>query len=374
MIKTDCAHFPLDRPCVFHKKSGVHCRGCGHFKSVRGDNRARQKILIIKLGAMGDVLRTTFLADGLKKKSPKSEITWLVFKESADILKGNPLIKRIWFPDKNILSKLAAEFFDVSINLDLAPESLQLQSLAQASKKYGFWLDGTRKIACSNSYAEKWLEMSAFDDKKKANRKTYQYWMSRIAGLPKSDYPICTPLSRTSRKKARAFARRHALKGKKVIGINPGAGRRWKHKKWTDKGYVKLIDHLHSKGYKVLLFGGPEEAGLVKKLISTARGKAVSAGTHNSIPDFFALLNLCDLVVTGDTLALHAALGLGKKVLAFFGPTSAPEIEMYGLGKKIVSPAKCVCCYLPRCGVKPDCMKRISPQTVIKAAEKLLKK
>ena len=195
--------------------------------------------------------------------------------------------------------------------------------------------------------------MSAFDDIKKKNRGTYQWWMSKITGLDRGDYEIYTPLDKKSVRKAMEFARRNKLTGETVVGINPGAGGRWRFKKWTDAGYVKLINAVHGLGAKAVLYGGKEEKDLITKLVKASKGKAVSAGTDNSLLDFFALLDLSDIMVSGDTLALHAALGLKKKAVALFGPTSSAEIEMYGRGTKIVSPAKCACCYLPDCDVRP---------------------
>jgi heptosyltransferase-2 len=75
-------------------------------------------------------------------------------------------------------------------------------------------------------------------------------------------------------------------------------------------------------------------------------------------------VNLCDLIVTGDTLALHVAVALDKMVVALFGPTSAAEIDLYGRGVKLVSDAPCVGCYRTECDVLPTCMERISAQQV----------
>jgi heptosyltransferase-2 len=69
-------------------------------------------------------------------------------------------------------------------------------------------------------------------------------------------------------------------------------------------------------------------------------------------------------VVTGDTLALHVALGLEKRVVALFGPTSAAEIDLYGLGSKVVAPLDCVCCYNPVCDRSPSCMDSIGAERV----------
>jgi len=157
-----------------------------------------------------------------------------------------------------------------------------------------------------------------------------------------------------------------------VVGVNPGAGKRWKFKKWTDSGYLKLIEALSSRGIKVLLLGGADEKELINMLAEKSKGRAVSAGTDNSLLDFFALVNLCDIVVSGDTLALHTALGLKKNAVAIFGPTSAAEIEMYGRGAKVVTPAGCACCYLTDCSVRPDCMTQVTFERVMNAVKKYL--
>ena len=68
ILKPDCRHFPGDRPCVYNKTEGVMCDVCSHY-SV-----AATRILIIKLDAVGDVLRTTSILHGLREKYPNSGI------------------------------------------------------------------------------------------------------------------------------------------------------------------------------------------------------------------------------------------------------------------------------------------------------------
>jgi heptosyltransferase-2 len=73
--------------------------------------------------------------------------------------------------------------------------------------------------------------------------------------------------------------------------------------------------------------------------------RLVDGGTSNSLRAFAALVRACDLVVTSDSLALHVALAQGVRLVAFFAPTSAAEIELYGLGEKVVSTAPDACSY-----------------------------
>jgi heptosyltransferase-2 len=77
-------------------------------------------------------------------------------------------------------------------------------------------------------------------------------------------------------------------------------------------------------------------------------------------------------VVTGDTTAMHLAIGLKKKVIALFGPTCAQEIELYDRGEKVVSSIHCAPCYRRKCEVSPNCMEAITAEEVMKKIKGLL--
>src|SRR5579863_6894607 len=134
IIHTDCRHYRTDRPCRPHKESGVLCPGCPHYDPVK------QKILIVKLDAIGDVLRTTCLLKPLKAKYPKAEITWLTRAASAGVLQHNPLIDRILTLESDAHVYLHTKRYDVVVNPDTSETSARLATLAKAKKKFGFVL------------------------------------------------------------------------------------------------------------------------------------------------------------------------------------------------------------------------------------------
>ncbi|MCL2144313.1 MAG: glycosyltransferase family 9 protein [Endomicrobia bacterium] len=370
-VHTDCIRFPLDRPCVYQKNDNARCAECDKYSKV--SQNAVFKILIIKLGAMGDVLRTTFLLEGLKELYPASEISWIVSKNNAQVLSGNKFINNIIINDDNTAGFLTSNYFNLVINPDLAPKSLALARLSFKENFSGYVLDNDRNIVFSNEPAQQWLLMSSYDELKKANQHTYQHWMSAITGLNKDNYEIIVPLQESSVKKADIFLKeKNIAAGKKIIGINPGAGKRWKMKKWRTDGFIALAKHLSSKGHIVLLLGGNDDIEEITAITNEKIKNVYSAGTDNSIPDFFALVNLCDIIVCGDTMALHAAAGLKKNIVALFGPTSLAEIDVYGRGIKLQSNKECICCYKQECDISKNCMDLISEEEVIKAVEKYL--
>ena len=85
---------------------------------------------------------------------------------------------------------------------------------------------------------------------------------------------------------------------------------------------------------------------------------------------FFSLLDICDVLVTSDTMALHAATGLKKKIVCLFGPTSHTEIEDYGRIEKVIPDLDCLVCYKPRCDFEITCMGSITSDMVY---EKVIK-
>lgn len=323
---------------------------------------------------MGDVLRTTPILEALKGKYRGSKITWVVDEESKELLENNPYIDGILSYGPEALSHLLVEEFDLVINLDSLPRSACLASLAKGKKKLGFGLDKKESVFPFNKEAEEWFRMGIDDDLKRKNKKTYQEIVFKIAGLRFKKEKLVVNLREREIDFANKFAKKHNLGGKKIIGLATGAGGRWELKKWTIEGYLRLIKKIDKeiKDAKILLFGEREEIGRNREIMERSKVPLINTGHENTLRGFLSLLNLCDLVVTGDTLAMHAAVALRKKVVVLFGPTSSAEVELYKRGKKIIPDMDCLSCYKETCDKHPNCMESISPDIVFQAVKKLL--
>jgi heptosyltransferase-2 len=368
MVKTDCRYFLGDRPCKYHKEEGVKCPSCKYYDPIK------KRILIIKLGAMGDVLRTTPILEALKREYKRSQITWVVDEGSKELLINNPYLDGILPYGPEALSHLQVKEFDLVINLDSLPRSACLASLARGRKKLGFGLNKGGSVFPFNEEAGEWFRMGIDDDLKKRNRKTYQEIIFEIVGLKfKKEEPVVS-LREKELDFANQFVEKHSLKGKKIIGLATGAGGRWELKKWTIEGYLSLIERIDKEieNSKILLFGEREEVERNREIMEQSNTPLINTGHRNTLREFLSLLNLCDLVATGDTLAMHAAVALKKKVVILFGPTSSSEIELYGRGEKIIPDMDCLCCYKGTCDKHPSCMESISPEVVFRAVKELL--
>ena len=116
-----------------------------------------KKILIIKFGALGDVIRTTPLLHAIKEKyGHDTLIYWLTLPESGELLQGNPLIDRILIYNSENILRIQQEQFDVLFSLEINTPSTLLANLVRAYEKYGYYFSNGA-IYCYNLGAEEYL-------------------------------------------------------------------------------------------------------------------------------------------------------------------------------------------------------------------------
>ena len=373
-VKLDCLHFRGDRPCAPHKREGVKCDDCAHYVPVR------TRVLMIKLDAMGDVLRTTCLLPGISARYDQPQITWITGKASVPLLQKNPFVQRVLPTGDEALALLAAEQFDVVLNLDASPRSATLATLARGAQKIGYVMNPRGHVEPTGPSAEHWFRMGLFDDLKKANRRSYQDLMCEIAGLDPASCRYVLELTESERAWARGWAAEAGLSAgaalggeRPLVGLNTGAGGRWQYKRWREEGYRELIHRLTAElSAQVILLGGEEEQEENRRLASSGFPRDIVVSGSHPVRRFTALVELCDAVVTGDTLAMHLSLAMRRPTVTFFGPTSPDEIELFGLGEKLVPEMDCLVCYKETCDFKPACMDLITTDQMYAAVRRAL--
>jgi heptosyltransferase-2 len=367
-IAPECRFFLGDRPCVWHKREGLLCR-CDHYDAIE------ERLLIVKLDAMGDVLRSTALLPPLAKAHPHAAITWITRKESIPLLQRNPYVTEILELGPEAVAQLNAREFDRVVNLDASKTSAALASAARAPRRDGFVLDPRGFVQPTNDAARAWLELGLFDDLKRAGDVTYQDRMAAILGLPARQHEYVFVLDSTEVQEGRRHLKSLGVDaGRPLVGLNTGAGGRWALKQWREDGYVELVSRLAAArpDLQFVLLGGPGEHERNARLRRRSSVRLLDPGCDNPVRHFAAMLGQCDVVVTGDTLAMHLSIALTRRTVVLFGPTSAPEIELYGLGEKVVPDMSCLGCYKPTCDYVPNCMDLISTEMVADAVVRQL--
>jgi ADP-heptose:LPS heptosyltransferase len=335
-----------------------------------------QKILIIKLGSAGDVLRTTSILSGLKEKYPDSEIVWLVNSDGQEILKGNPDIDKIISYSYDSVAALSGARFDIILSLDKAEEGIRSASLIEAKEKYGFGADENGGLRPLNKKSEYSYRLGIDDELKFfKNKKTYQELIYEMAEMDYRKNPYELIINTENIEFADNFFKvNHLGENRAVIGINTGSGKAFANKNLKKEKMVELIRSLDKKsGAKILLLGGPSEKDINNYIIENSGCEITDGGCGNSIKDFSALIGKCSVIITADTLAMHIAIALKRPVVALFGPTCSQEIDLYGCGSKVVTKAKCGPCYRNKCGKKVTCMDEIDLNEIIKAVSGIIK-
>ena len=362
--RNDCRHFRGEKPCAFKCEGG-----CQHFAPFG------TRILIIKLGATGDVLRTTPLLRSLKARYTQSHITWIVDPISAPLLQSNPFVDRVWSPGFATLAQLQTEEWDLMLCLDKVADATALGNLAHAREKRGFALSAHGTLSIHNPEAEYALRLGVSNQLKfHDNQQSYQHIAIEAVGLPYNRERYVLELEPEAVEWANRFRAGQGISpDDRVVGFNTGAGigfagKAWRIEKWAELARAACLE----LGAKVLLLGGPQERARNAELAARAPDAFVDAGCDNSLPQFAALVDGCDAVVTGDTTGMHIAIARATPVVAMFGSTCEQEIDLYERGEKIVTGVACAPCYLKKCPIGEVCQDDISVEDVFAALQRVL--
>ncbi len=354
-LKRDCRWFRGDVPCAPHKQSGSHCReadgtDCAHYDPQSGN------ILIIKLGAIGDVVRTTPLLRKFGEVYPTHRIWWLTL--TPEIVPSSVDVVLPFTPQS--LATLAAMQFSLVVNLDKDPEACALTATLRADRKKGFTLLEGKPAPLDGDAHQKYLT-GVFDDLSRENTQSYIQEIFTICGFvfEGEEYILDNFASRNYHWK---IPRR-----KPVVGLNTGCGGRWVSRLWAEKNWITLARRLKKAGYEPLLLGGEQEHSLNRRIASKSGARYLG---HFPLPQFINLIDQCNIVVTAVTMAMHLAIGLQKPLVLFNNTFNEHEFELYGRGVILKPEFDCSCYYSPVC--PNNCMQYLRVETVFAGIHTLL--
>ena len=353
IFKTDCLYYKGHIPCKPHKEFGYHCADCPSYKNIS------KRILIIKLGAIGDVIRTTPLVVKFKKMYPDCKITWLTW--TPEILPSSQ-IDEILKWDMNSVMYVQNSSWDIAINLDKEKEAGALLKTVEATHKYGFVLK-YNEIRPLNDHAVHKFLTGIFDDVSKANTKSYLQEIFEICNMQHVDEPY---LMDTHDDKNYTW---NLPKNKKIIGLNTGCGGRWTTRLWSIDKWVELISILKKQNpeAEILLLGGEAEDARNKEI--QQRSGATYLG-YFSLSQFINLVNQCELVVTQVTMGMHITLALGKKIILMNNIFNPHEFDLFGKGEIVMPDKECKCFYRGSCVDGTSCMEQLPAQKIADAVKR----
>jgi heptosyltransferase II len=259
------------------------------------------KILIIKTGAAGDVVRTTSLLNVLA-----GNIYWVTANESKPLLPDGIANLTMLTVEEAFQSFKKIKFTQV-ISLEEDNDCARLAREAITNDLTGIYWDDDKINYTDNSAS--WFDMSRVskfglakaNKLKEENQESYQYYIFKMLGKKFNGEPY------------RIFTDDSIKTKNRLTGIEKRTGNQWPDKQWW--GYDELIRKLETEDCSVKVFE-----------------------QRNNIRDYLRDIAECSHIVSGDTLAMHVALAYKKTCTAIFNCTSPQEIYDYRVLKKVISP------------------------------------
>jgi heptosyltransferase-2 len=302
-------------------------------------------ILVVKHGALGDVVRTTFLLPALRDVFKGNVcIDWLTADAAVDLIRFNPNVDRILTDSTNCRTE-----YDWIISLDDEHEAVMAASLPRARRRSGlFWIEN--RYQYTDDLA-RWFDMglrSRFgkeraDLLKVENQASHTQIFAQGLGLTAVEPTFFNSPKREER--IAKLLRAQLPPNARVVGINAGAGKRWPSKQIPEVTVTQLCERLCGEhGVDRILLLGDQES--LPKGDAIPRGLDVHTPDTSSSPlELAAVIRCLDYLITTDSLALHLGIAQRISTLSVYAPTSAAEIETFGTGAKLVSSKPDYCSY-----------------------------
>ena len=350
------------------------------------------RLLVVRLGAMGDILHALPAVTALRRAHPAWHVGWVVEPRWMPLLvapeigdqrsnisaargasmpivdqlhfaatrdwKRRPLSARTASEIRALAHELRAMNYDAVLDLQGAIRSAAIGRLAACPRRIGeatprewpaHWLFTQRVVTRGAHVIEKAVEL-----------------VSAVAGDALAAAEPLLPVDPEAETWCDSFlAAAPSLAARPIVLLAPGAG--WGAKRWPPERYAAVAQGLKQRGFSVLVNAGPGEESLAA--VITAGGAAVAVSA--TLPQLIALTRRIALCIGGDTGPLHLACALGRPVVGIYGPTDPSRNGPYGTRARVLRCPESRNDHSRRAAPDPGLL-TIAPEDVLRAADELL--
>jgi lipopolysaccharide heptosyltransferase I len=307
----------------------------------------RDRVLLIRLGAVGDVLRTLPALHLIRSSFPHVHLAWIVEDLSLDLLAGHPEIDEvIRFPRLELLAALGsrrpaaplaglcrslrAGRFDVALDFQGSLKSGLVALLSGARRRVGFSPRHCRELSflLTNDWARPRSRL--------LNRVEKNLTLAERIGATGDEVAMILPETPDEGARAESIVRTLAPRREPIVVLFPGTSRRQAHKRWPSGRYAALAARIRRLGGAVpVVTWGPGEEALARVVVDASEGGAVLSPLLG-LRLLAALLRRAALFVGADTGPMHLAWAVGCPVIALFGPTDPRLNAPLGTGNVVL--------------------------------------
>jgi len=337
---------------------------------------APRRILFVLLGSIGDVVRALPLLGRVRRAYPDAHIAWAVEPKSQPLLEGHPWLDQLIVYDRarapiafpSFLRAIRAGKFDLVLDLQRHLKSGIAALVSGARERIGFarentkelnHLFSTRRIAPQPRMKLKLLQYQAFGD---------------ALSIPPAPIEFGFQLPAAERERAEALL---ADTPRPRLGVILGSS--WPSRIYFPEATAAVIREFQGRGgarpamYPVLL-GGPEEVELAGGVMRLAGDVPIlSLAGKTRLRDLLAILPQCAVAFGPDSGPMHIAAAVGCPVVSLWGATAPERSAPWGFAQLALrGEIPCHPCYLRRCPIGRECMRRIAPESVVAAIKEAL--
>jgi len=277
------------------------------------------RLLIVRLGSLGDLVHTLPAVAALRRTFPSADIDWIVDAPHRPFLDLVPAVSTAiplegrtaaaWFAAREVMRSRG---YEAALDFQGLFKSAALARLSGARRVIGFDSASLRERSAALLYTEQVSVSDAEDGAQHVIQKNLR--LAAHLGAPNDvvEFPICDAASPVA-------TDLRARLGEYVV-INPGAA--WPNKRWPPAAFGALASRIHAvRQLRSIVLWGPGERDLALEVAAASDESALPA-PDTTIADAIALARHARVLVSGDTGPLHLAAAVGTPVVALFGPTN----------------------------------------------------
>jgi heptosyltransferase-1 len=308
------------------------------------------RLLVVRLGAMGDILHALPAVTALRQSHPRWVIDWVVEPGWMALLSARngeapagrdasqPLIDRVYPAATKAWGReplsprtthqisilragLRAGEYDAVLDLQGAVRSALIARVSGARRRIG--------ESNPREWAARWLFTDRVDTRGSHVIEQDLELASAVAGDALTPVQPLLPIDPSAEAWCNALT---ADSSKPIALLNPGAG--WGAKRWPPERYAAVAFALAGRGFSVLVNAGPSEEAIADEIRTQSAGAAVPVTC--SVAQLIALMRRVALMVAGDTGPLHLACALGRPVVGIYGPTDPARNGPFGTRFKVL--------------------------------------
>ncbi len=331
-------------------------------------NRTYSNILLIKPGAIGDLLELTPVIKALANRFRGARISLLVgTRDTATLFQHNPHISEVMVFDRRGEHKTLLSLLKFWARLQRKQYDLVIHFQRSNLKA---WFLASAAFPC---------RLLVYHKSRKTNVHVLDNYLDTVAplGIRAQDPRLELYTGRDDDAYADELFSREGYSSRVVIALNPGASNAVKQ--WSAEQFSELADALaENVSAKVIIIGGKEDAALAASIAGhTKKIRPLMLAGKTTLLQLGSILRKCDLLVSGDTGPLHLATAVGTRVVGLFGSVDPARTGPVGPGHRVIQAkdVPCVPCRSVTCtnSVYLECMNKISVQEVLAAVLDMLK-